>query len=87
MLVCKDSIYLFIFGTVAGNYKFQHGQVRKGLDRGLSPHAWVAPQRKPASKMTNESFEDAPEHKPVSTDERPERCCCVQHILASLDLS
>lgn len=47
--------------------KVEHGQVSKSA----TPHAWMAPQKKPGSKITNESFEDAPTHKPVSTDEHP----------------
>lgn len=35
--------------------------------------------------MTNESFEDAPTHKPVSTDEHPARWCCVEHFLVWLE--
>lgn len=48
----------------------------------LGPSCLDGAQKKPWSKMTNESFEDAPSHKPVTTYEHP--CELLLHVSPSI---
>ena len=83
------SFKYFVYGEIKDTEeKGQRVYTNLHINNFESQRVWLGPscldgaQKKPWSKMTNESFEDAPSHKPVTTYEHP--CELLLHVSRSI---